>query len=253
MPSRFSSFNWDDLRFFLAVTRSGTLRGGADDIGANHATVSRRLAALEAGIDARLFDRTKNGLKLTQLGEELFPFALRVEDEIAAASRIVAGRDLDPSGRIYVSMPSAFSLTSVAEDIAQFSREYEQIELHLQVTDSFADLALREADVSIRFAYEVTDDVVGRRVLRCANAVYCAPKYAKKIKDDGGKGLTWIGWNEGEGETTAPWIKKSPFPYAQLRHRIADAVAQMSAAAAGMGLTYSKQDKLKLSMTTKSD
>ncbi len=238
MSDRLSNFDWDDLRFFLAVARSGTLRGGAEAIRANHATVSRRLTSLERGIKARLFDRTKSGLKLTQLGEELLPHALRVEDEIAAASRFVAGRDSHPSGQIHVSMPSGISHTSIVDDFAEFSREYEEIELSFQVTNTFADLARREADVSIRYAYEVTDDVVGRRVLRCARAVYCAADYAKRINDDGGEGLTWIGWNEDEGDKTAPWIKKTPFPHARLRHRINEVATQVAMAAAGMGLTF---------------
>ncbi|MCZ6772497.1 MAG: LysR family transcriptional regulator [Proteobacteria bacterium] len=238
MPRRLAVFDWDDLRFFLAVARTGTLRGGAESIQANHATVSRRLAVLETAVEARLFDRTKGGLRLTQLGEELLPHALRVEKEIAAASRVVAGRDARPAGPIYVSIPPFMALSSIVDDFVEFSRQFEDIDIHLQVSNAFADLERREADVSIRYAYEVTDDVVGRKLVRCSKAVYCAAGYAEKIKGNGGDGLTWVGWNEAEGETTAPWVIKGPFPNARLRHRINEAVPQVTLAAAGAGLTY---------------
>ncbi|WP_421723116.1 LysR family transcriptional regulator [Bauldia sp.] len=238
MSDRFSTIDWDDLRFFLAVARSGSLRGGAEAMHANHATVSRRLATLEAGIDARLFDRTRGGLVLTELGERLLPHALKVEDEIVSASRLIAGRDSRPTGTIHVSMAPALSISSIGDDLAAFTEAFADIELHLQVTNAFADLARREADVSIRYAYEVTDDVVGRRVQRCAKAVYCSPGYAERVRaEDGGEGLTWIGWGEPDADETAPWIRRSPFPKARLKHRINEAVPQIAMASAGVGLT----------------
>ena len=80
------SLNWDDLKYFLAVARSGTLRGGADSIEVNHTTLTRRLSVMEERVGSRLFDRSKQGLVLTQLGEELLPHAQRVEEEMAAAA-----------------------------------------------------------------------------------------------------------------------------------------------------------------------
>lgn len=62
MADRFSSIDWDDLRVFLALARAGTLRGAARALGVNHATVTRRLGQLEAGLETRLFDRRPDGL-----------------------------------------------------------------------------------------------------------------------------------------------------------------------------------------------
>ncbi|MBL4600563.1 MAG: LysR family transcriptional regulator [Rhizobiaceae bacterium] len=231
------SIDWDDLKYFLAVARTGTLRGGADSIDANHATVSRRLSGLEESIDARLFDRTQSGLVLTQLGEELLPHALRVEEEILAASRTIVGRDAEPTGPIYFSIAPFLALSFVTDDLTEFSDLYQDIDLHIEVTNTFLDLARREADVSLRIAKDVLDDVVGRRLTGYTKAVYCSPEYAKKIKDDGGIGLTWIGWDEPEGKTTAQWVKESAFPRAKLRHRVFEGVPQATFAASGMGLT----------------
>ena len=238
MVQGLTNIDWDDMRYFLAVARSGTLRGGADAIKVNHATVSRRLASLEDSYGARLFDRSKSGLVLTQLGEELLPHAERVEEEITAASRSLTGRDSRPSGPIYFSMPTTMSQSSLPQDLTDFARAYPDIELHIQVTDVMLDLVRREADVSLRVAYEVTEDVVGRRLLQYVKAAYCSPAYAETMKDNGGTGLSWIGWNEGAGETTAQWIRESPYPHAILKHRVPEGGMQSALAASGMGLTY---------------
>lgn len=237
MPSIGKSIDWDDLKYFLAVARTGTLRGGAESINANHATVSRRLSSLEESIDARLFDRAQSGLVLTQLGEELLPHALRVEEEILSASRTIIGRDAEPSGPIYFSMPPFLALSFVTDDLTEFSETYRDIDLHIDVTNTLLDLSRREADVTLRIAKDVLDDVVGRRLCSYVRATYCSPEYAEKISDNGGEGLCWIGWNEPEGKTTAQWVKDSDFPHAQLRHRVFEGVPQATFAASGMGLT----------------
>ncbi|NOZ33330.1 MAG: LysR family transcriptional regulator [Alphaproteobacteria bacterium] len=236
MPRRLAAFDWGDMKYFLAVARAGTIRAAAEVIGANHATVSRRLAALETAIDARLFDRARSGLTLTQLGEDLYPRALRIEEEIAAASRGVAGRDTRPAGAINLTIPPFMAVTSIMDDLAQFCARFEDINIHLEVTNTIASLERREADVSIRYAFEVTDDVVGRRLVRCSKAVYCSKSYALRIRDNGGAGLEWIGWTEEAGIATAPWVKKSAYPHATIRHRVNEAIPQAKLAAHGVGL-----------------
>lgn len=238
MSGFLTRIDWDDLRFFLAVARSGSLRGAAEQLGSNHATVSRRLAGLEAKLEARLFDRTRGGLLPTQVGDLLRPHAERVEGEIEAAHRLVAGQDRRPTGTITVSLAPAISLTSIAGDLAAFMKMHRDIEVRILTTNALSDLTRREADVALRYSQEVNDDVVGRRLLDCAKAVYCSPDYATRIRDDGGHGLEWIGWGEAFHTETPAWVRDSPFPKARLRHRVNEAVAQTMMAARGLGLTY---------------
>lgn len=237
MALRLDDFDWDDLRYFLAVARAGSLRRGAASIAASHATVSRRIAALETTIEARLFDRTQNGIRLTQLGEELRPFAENVEEQISAASRRVAGRDLRPVGSVHLSIAPFLATSSIIDDLADFAKAHDGIELHLHVTNQFADFDRREADVSIRYSFEVLQDVVGRKLVRCANAAFCSPGYAANIRDNAGQGLAWIGWTEDATATSAKWITASHYPNARLAHRVPDVLTQMNLAASGVGLT----------------
>ncbi len=232
------SFNWDDLKFFLAVVRAGTLRGGAESIAVNHTTLTRRISVMEEKIGSRLFDRSRQGLVLTQVGEELLPYAERVEDEMTSVSRMIIGRDSDPVGTVYVSLPHGMAMTSLMDDFALFSERYPDINLNLQFGNDIANLSRREADVSIRVANEVFDDAVGRRLVRMSQAAYCTREYAQKVKDNGGEGLTFIGWHEPEDDITAQWLIDSYYPKATLKHRVSELVPLISLAASGLGMAY---------------
>lgn len=232
------SFNWDDLKVFLAITRSGTIRGGAESLQANHTTLARRLTVMEDRMGARLFDRSKQGLVLTQLGEDLLPHAQRVEEEMTAAARVIVGRDAQPTGTVYLTLPHGLAMTSIMEDLSAFTDLYPDISLNMIFTNEVADLTRREADVSLRVAYEVSDDVVGRKLVQMSQAAYCTRDYAARVRDNGGEGLHLIGWHEPEGDVTAKWVQESCYPKAQLKHRVSELVPLISLAAAGLGMAY---------------
>ncbi len=237
MMDRFSSIDWDDLRVFLAVLRSGSLRGAARMLRLNHATVNRRLKALETGLGSRLFDRTRDGFVPTPAGEDLVGSAEQVEDELFKAQRRIAGRDAELSGELKVSLPYAVVRGFLAPDLRAFSHRYPGIELDLDLTDRFSDLARLEADVSIRMAKEVTDDVVGRRLAQYCQTIYAAPDIAKSLDAKTGppdKDLHWIGWHGGDGDNS--WIRATPYPSLSVRHNLPSHALQLEAARAGMGL-----------------
>lgn len=240
MAERFSStpeaLDWDDLRVFLALARSRSLRGAARALGLNHATVARRLRGLEAALDARLFERAAEGLAPTPAGEALLEPAERVEEQLVAAQRRIAGRDAALSGRLRLSLPYALMHAFLAEDLAEFARLHPQIELEVELTDAFSDLARGEADVSIRMAYEVAGEVVRRRLLRYAKGAYAAPALLEGF-DPGvaAPAHCWLGWSS--GDDYASWPRDTDFPQLPVRHRLASHVLQIEAAKAGLGLT----------------
>lgn len=240
MADRNSSIDWDDLRVFLAVLRSGSLRGAARMLGLNHATVNRRLKALEAGFGSQLFDRSRDGFVPTQAGEDLLGSAERVEDEMFKSQRHIAGRDANLNGEVKVSLPYAIMRGFLAADLCSFSDLYPGIDLDLDLTDRFSDLARLEADVSIRMAHERTDDVLGRRLVQYSKAIYAAPDVAKALdplyptSGSIDESRIWIGWHGGDGQNT--WIRGTPYPNLPTRHNLPLHALQMEAARAGMGL-----------------
>ena len=166
--------DWDDLRVFLAVARAGTLSGAARVLGVNHSTVFRRLAAFEAGLGVRLFDRLPTGYIRTLAGEEMMEAAEAIEEQVAALERRVTGRDLELRGTLRVTTTDTIALSFGPRHIAAFHNAYPGIVVELSAVTERVSLSRRDADVAIRPTNTPPDSVVGRRVARIAMAVYAA-------------------------------------------------------------------------------
>src|SRR5262245_54272565 len=100
MQKCMTTFDWDSLRYFLAVQRTGWLPAAGELLKVNQSTVGRRLAALEDQLGSRLFDNGPDGYRLSAAGEAMLPRAERVEDELYAAARELSGRETRLSGSI---------------------------------------------------------------------------------------------------------------------------------------------------------
>lgn len=227
--------DWDNLRYFLAVARKGSIRGAATTLGVNHSTVSRRIDGFEKKLGVRLFERFSSGYLVTPAGEEMRQSAEQIESQVAIIDRRVVGRDSRLCGLLRVTLHDSLAQKLLMPDFAAFCAQYREIELELLISNSMANLARREADIAIRISNDPPDSLIGRRLLKYANAIYASHDYLKTHDFScGGKHLTWVGWND-----TVPdpqWVRESPFPKAPARNRIIHPMMQMEAAKAGMGL-----------------
>lgn len=227
--------DWDDLRFFLAVARKGSIRGAASDLGVNHSTVSRRIDAFEKKLDVRVFERLPSGYFLTQAGEEMLRSAERVQTEVTAAERRVAGRDARLSGLLRVTLPDSLAQSLLMPDLVAFCDAHPDIDLELIASSAMADLARRDADVAIRLSNDPPGYLVGRRLLKYATAIYASTAYlARHDPIANADELRWIGWSDTVSDPQ--WVRESPFPRAPARNRIASTMVQLAAAKSGMGL-----------------
>ena len=228
--------DWDHLRVLLAVHREGSLRRAADVLRVNHATVARALKGAEEALGTRLFDRSARGLSLTQPGELLLPHAEEMEHQMIEVQRRLTGLDSDPSGTVRVSMPPSFAQSFLAPILAEFSLAYPDIKVDIVATNRISDLTRQEADVSIRAARKIDDDLVGRRLVQYVTAAFATPDYIAAHPDlieTGGKGAHWIGWG-----TSDDWIASSPLPNATARHALPEIFMQAEAAATGLGMAW---------------
>jgi DNA-binding transcriptional LysR family regulator len=141
--------DWDDLRLFLAVSRSGSFMASARGLGLNHTTLARRLTALEQSLGARLFDRSPRGVQPTKAGADLLQHAERVEEEVLAAGRLLQGQDQQVSGTVRLATPEAFGTFFVAPRVNLFNAQHPGIELELMPESRGVNLSKREADIAI--------------------------------------------------------------------------------------------------------
>ncbi len=174
---------WDDLRLFLAVAKSGTLTAAADELNLNVATLHRRLKSFEGGFELSLFEKGPRGYRLTSAGEQLLSHAEEVEESIFAAFRAVVGHDQHPTGEVRITLPQAM-VSLMTPHLVAFSEEFENIRVVLLPDDGLLDLE-RSTDVAFRFTSQPVETAVGRNL---ADIAWC--RYASK--NTKGTDLPWL-------------------------------------------------------------
>lgn len=197
----------------------------------NHATVSRRLAAMNDGRGAAMFERVDGRYRPTPRGETLLAAARRMEDAVYAAERQALGHERHMSGPLSLSLPDVIAKHLLMADIGRFQDAYPEIRLTLQTSHSFADLDRREADLVVRITNEPPDHLVGRRLFKYARCGYATADYLNK-RDP--QSLRWLGWPEDPDRPE--WVRQSVYPEVPVGLRIEDPLLRHAAALAGQGL-----------------
>jgi DNA-binding transcriptional LysR family regulator len=172
-----SRFDWDDLRFFLAVARVGRLTVAARRLGADHATVSRRITALEESLKAKLFERRPQGYALTEHGERLLGKAEAIETQALAVSSEIGGADLALSGTVRIGAPDGFGTMFLAPRAAALAAQYPDLEIQLIAMPRLLSLSKREADVAISLAPPKEGKIVARRLTDYRLGLYSTADY----------------------------------------------------------------------------
>ena len=142
-------FDWNDLRYFLAVARAGTTLGAAAELGASQPTVVRRIAALEEASGVVLFHRSPTGYALTDAGRSIVPIAERAGAEMQAVSDCFLGRRREMAARIRLMLPDSMEEMLVPV-LQQFRRDWPGIEVQILTSYTPLDLARGEADIAVR-------------------------------------------------------------------------------------------------------
>jgi DNA-binding transcriptional LysR family regulator len=165
--------NWDDLRIFLTLAREGTLTTAAKALGVSHPTVSRRVAALEKQIGARLFERLSDRFVPTSAGESLLEDSEAMERAALSIDRRSAGLSDTVSGVVRISAGEAMAVL-VARHLPTLRARLRQIEFEVVASHTLANLSRREADLMIREQVPDLDSIVARKLCKVAYAVYAA-------------------------------------------------------------------------------
>lgn len=189
--------DWDDLRHFLALARTGSVRAAGSLLGVSHSTVARRIEALEAWLDVKLFDRHRDGYLLTQAGREMVAGAERVEREMLALERGLVGQDARLSGPVRVTCTDPSIARLLLPPLARLCEQHPGIELELDADPRNLDLSKREADVALRaFVPSVSppEHLIGRRLVPITLCNYVGVAHAARLDPErGARGVRWLG------------------------------------------------------------
>lgn len=230
--------DWDDIRFFLAVARTGSTTSAARRLSVNHSTVSRRIAQLEERVGARLFDRLVTGLMPTSAGSDLIEAAEQVELNVSRFLLGASARDARLAGRLTVTAPPLLADHLLMPMIGAFSSRHPQIEVEIKANDDFASLTKRDADVAIRATSAPQDALLGHRLVTNENALFCSHGYLQTRGLDAGAAarrhdLDWI-WLE--PEKGRPGWATNCFPEGRAAATVDSKSTALAAALAHLGV-----------------
>jgi DNA-binding transcriptional LysR family regulator len=172
--------NWDDLRFFLALAREGTVSGAGRALEVKHTTVARRVAAFEEQLGSRLFDRMPSGYAMTQVGENLMPHALGIEELVNDADREVFGMDAKLSGSLKLAASYDVFTRLITPKLHLFTDKYAGIELELVSSTGLVDLGSRQADIALRLSPHPPEHLIGREVVHLSHGIYASETYLQE-------------------------------------------------------------------------
>ncbi|MEO8064017.1 MAG: LysR family transcriptional regulator [Pseudomonadota bacterium] len=177
---RSASLDWEDVRFFAALARNGTLAGTARGLKVTHATVARRLANLESTLGRPLFSRSASGFSLNATGATALAEAAQME---MAACALMERRESASTiaGLVRVTIARAFADGFLAERLASLQAQHPQLQLDLVATSRNLSLARREAEIALRLARPAAGELVARRIATLEYGYYASPEYAANL------------------------------------------------------------------------
>lgn len=179
--AEWSVYDWNDLRYFLAVARTGSTLAASRALKANQTTVARRIGVLERAVGTKLFDKKQSGYALTEAGAELRAAAERVEVEANAFVEQAGALGRRISGVIRVTTNEGLANTVMAPALSAFRRLRPEVRVDLAVDERRLDLTRGAADVALRTGPRPTENgLVVRRLTPMAWAAYCSRGYAER-------------------------------------------------------------------------
>ncbi|MEP9399710.1 LysR family transcriptional regulator [Mesorhizobium sp. KR2-14] len=172
--------NWDDVRIFLAVARAGQILGAARRLELNHATVSRRLAALEEALNTKLFRRLTTGSELTAAGERFLDFAERMEADMITARAEVAGEGDDVSGTVRIGAPDGIGVAFLAPRLGALTAMHRDLKIQLVPVPRSFSLSRREADIAITVERPTEGRLVAGKLVDYTLGLFASRAYVEQ-------------------------------------------------------------------------
>jgi DNA-binding transcriptional LysR family regulator len=234
-------FDWDDLKYLLAVAEHGSTIAAARALAVNQSTVQRRLAALERRIGRRIVQREQSGYRLTEFGQTLLPAARRVGDAVAAFEQHVDDALRDAAGIVRVACPEPLMYRITRSALLQrLAERHPKLKVEFVMSDRYVDLTKGEADVALRSGDTDDGELVGRKIGDSLWGVYGSKAYvAQHGRPAGVQDLSQhalVGLDDTmQNHRAAVWLRDVA-PLAKLVARNNSVLGLVYAAKSGLGL-----------------
>ena len=182
----FMNWNADHLPAFVAVAEVGGISAAARRLGEPKSTISRAIARLEEDIGLQLFVRGPRSLRLTHDGSQFYQHAVRILEQVEAASAELAGLSETPRGTLTVALPMAFAREIVGPHLARFQAEYPDIRLDLRIGSGQPDLIRDAIDMAVIVGSATDSDLIQQRLINTPLIWIAAPEVAAALPESPG-------------------------------------------------------------------
>ncbi len=172
--------NWNDLRFFLSVSRQGGLTGAAKILRVSQSTVSRRVEMLEEALKTRLFERHVDGYCLTSAGQNMLARAEEIESQVLGLESDFSGRDNLPTGWVSLSSIETLVQYLILPHLTAFQAQYPDLILDVSADVQRASLPNREADIALRLSRPETGPYTVRKIGQMGFGLYASKGYLER-------------------------------------------------------------------------
>jgi DNA-binding transcriptional LysR family regulator len=229
--------DWDDIRYFLAVARGGSVRAAAEALGVNHATVLRRIAQLEERLGVHMFEKLPSGYRLTEAGEEITEFAEQMEASSHRLEARIFGRDQSLRGLLRVTLAPPLATHLLMPDLAEFTTLHPDIEIEILLSGELANLTNREADLAIRVVYDrktLPLNLHGLKGPELFGAAYISRERLAAWRANPTTPIRWIAISM---HGIPDWAPEADIPATAVPFRVTDGEAQIVAVRQGIGMT----------------
>jgi DNA-binding transcriptional LysR family regulator len=170
-------FDWNDLKYFLAVARNGSSLAAAKALRTSQSTVHRRLKELERRLGHSLIKRHPTGYRLTELGNAM----LVHEEAVTSFARNLAASDQNPTGTVRVTCPEMFGYRLMRSDLLdKLAAQFPGLSVEFVMSDQVLNLSKGEADIAIRLPPFADDALVRRKIVDHPWAIYATHTYAER-------------------------------------------------------------------------
>jgi DNA-binding transcriptional LysR family regulator len=227
----------DDVRYFLAVARGGSVRVAAERLGVNHSTVLRRIAQFEERLGAHMFEKLPSGYRLREAGEEVLEFADQMEASSNRLETRVFGRDQSIRGLLRVTLAPPLATHLLMPDFADFARLHPEIEMEILSIGEPVNLTNRQADVAIRVVYERSAlplNLHGLRGPELFGGVYRSRDLLATWHAGAPDPIPWIVRSK---DGVSDWAREGEVPTTEIPFRTTDSEAQIVAERQRLGMT----------------
>ena len=174
------NFDWNDLKYFLALSRLKRMTAAGRALGIDQTTVARRIRALEKSVGALLFIRDEDGYALTQAGDRLMPIALEVERSSTRVHEQISGEAGRLAGTVRIGAPDGLGTFVATPLLARFQRDNPDVDMALVIRSRQFQMSHQEVHMSLDLTLPTSGRLLARRMTDYHLHFFASPDYLRR-------------------------------------------------------------------------